>query len=103
MRRMRYALLAVVAAIAWAMSASPVRAAETVVIDAVDTPAQVWSPPSRTIKVGDTVRWEFDQAQATHSLKSQGSNWANPINEIRAANEPAISRTFTAPGTYNFL
>src|SRR5688500_6580031 len=103
MRRMRYALLAVVAAIAWAMSASPARAAETVVIDAVDTPASVWSPATRTIKAGDTVRWEFDQALVAHSLKSQGTNWANPINEIRGPNEAAISRTFNTPGTYDFL
>src|SRR4051812_41199002 len=102
MRRMRYALLAVVAAIAWAMSASPVRAAETVVIDAVDTPASVWSPANRTIKAGDTVRWEFDQASTTHTLKSQGT-WANPIDESRGPNGAAINRTFTTPGTYNFL
>ena len=48
MRRMRYALLAVVAAIAWAMAAAPAQAAETVVIDSVDTPASVFQPANVT-------------------------------------------------------
>ncbi len=72
MRRMRYALLAVVAAIAWAMSASPARAAETVVIDAVDSPASVLESGQRTIEVGDTVRWEFDSALVAHTPQVSG-------------------------------
>ena len=66
MRRMSYALLAVVAAIALGMSAAPAQAAKTVVIDAVDTPASVFQPANVTVEVGDTVRWEFDQALVAH-------------------------------------
>ena len=103
MRRMSYALLAVVAAIALGMSAAPAQAAKTVVIDAVDTPASVFQPANVTVEVGDTVRWEFDQALVAHTVKSQGTNWAQPINEQRGPNGAPINRTFTAPGTYNFL
>ncbi|MDA0137112.1 ThuA domain-containing protein [Solirubrobacter sp. CPCC 204708] len=100
---MRYALLAVVAAIAWAMAASPARAAQTVVIDAVDSPASAFSPANVSVEVGDTVRWEFDQAQTTHDVTSQGTNWAQPIDEERAPNGEPITRTFNTPGTYTFL
>src|SRR6478736_6515334 len=103
MRRMSYALLAVVAAIALGMSAAPAQAAKTVVIDAVDTPASVFQPANVTVEVGDTVRWEFDQALVAHTVKSQGTKWAQPIDESRAPNGAPINRTFTAPGTYNFL
>ena len=60
MRSLRSALLAlVVAIVACALGAAPALA-DTVVIDAVDSPAPAFQPPNVTIDAGDTVRLEFD-------------------------------------------
>src|SRR3954469_22044600 len=100
MRLLRSTLLVMVAAVAWAIAAVPAQAA-TVVIDAVDTNVHQFQPPNVTVDVGDTVRWEFDQASATHSLTSNSANWTQ--DDTRAPNGAAISKTFDTPGVYSFL
>src|SRR3954447_8440873 len=101
MRSLRSALLATLfAAVAWAIAAVPAHAA-TVVIDAVDTSASQFQPANVTVDVGDTVRWEFDQAATTHTVTSNTPNWT--LDESRAPNGAAISKTFDTPGVYGFL
>src|SRR5689334_12415610 len=100
--RLRSALLAtLVAAVTWAIAAVPAHAKATVVIDSVDTNASQFQPANVTIDVGDTVRWEFDQAATTHTVTSTTSNWS--IDESRAPNGAPVSKTFDAPGVYGFL
>src|SRR5689334_16107145 len=100
--RLRSALLAtLVAAVTWAIAAVPAHAKATVVIDSVDTNASQFQPANVTIDVGDTVRWEFDQAATTHTVTSSSSNWS--IDESRAPNGAPISKTFDTPGVYSFL
>jgi PKD repeat protein/plastocyanin len=70
-------------------------------IDAVDAPAQAFSPSDVTITTGQTVRWEFDQAATSHTVTSTSANWS--IDETRAANGAAVEHTFTQPGTYTFF
>src|SRR5215218_1271479 len=99
--RLRSALLATLfAAVSWAMAAVPAHAA-TVVIDSVDTSASQFQPANVTIDVGDTVRWEFDQAATTHTVTSSSSNWS--LDESRAPSGAAIQKRFDVPGTYSFL
>src|SRR4051812_31909373 len=102
MRRTRFVLLALAAMLMAAVLASaPASAATTAVIDANDDAGPVWQPNDVSIAVGDTVRWEFDQAQTTHNLSSSSANWS--IDQDRAPNGAPIEHTFTAPGTYTFL
>src|SRR3954469_17833554 len=101
MRRLRSAVLVVVAALAvFAIGASQALA-KTVVIDAVDTSAHQWQPPNVTVDVGDTVQWKFDMATATHSLTSNSANWSQ--DDTRNPGGAAISKTFDTPGVYSFL
>src|SRR3954468_5431259 len=101
MRSLRSALLVVVIAVAgWAFGASPALAA-TVVIDAVDTNAHQFQPPNVTISAGDTVRWEFDSATATHTVTANSANWT--LDEVRNPNGAPVEKTFDTPGTYTFL
>lgn len=69
-------------------------------IRAVDSPAQAFQPDAVTVPSGTTVRWEFDQAQATHSVTSTSANWN--VDETRNAGGTAVTHRFTAPGTYTF-
>src|SRR5690349_12499416 len=98
MRKLRFALLAVVA---WTAMAASSASAKTVVIDSVDTSASQFQPANVTVNVGDTVRWEFDQAATTHTVTSSSSNWT--IDESRPPNGASISKTFDTPGVYSFL
>src|SRR6478735_3197635 len=102
MRLLRSALLAtLVAAVTWAIAAVPAHAQATAVIDAVDTSASQFQPANVTIDVGDSVRWEFDQAATTHNVTSNTPNWT--IAESRPPNGESITRTFSTPGVYGFL
>src|SRR4051794_28121272 len=100
MRSMRLALVAALLVLA---VAAPTALADTVVIDAVDPSGQVsaFQPPNVTINAGDTVRWEFDQATATHTVTSSSANWT--ISEVRSAGGAPAEHTFTEAGTYTFL
>src|SRR3954453_22045738 len=100
MRLLRSTLLVMVAAVAWAIAAVPAQAA-TVVIDAVDTNVHQFQPPNVTVDVGDTVRWEFDQATATHSVTSNSANWTMDVT--RDPNGAPVTKTFDTAGTYSFL
>src|SRR4051795_2727925 len=100
MRLLRFAVLVLMTAVAWATAASPASAA-TVVIDAVDTSASQFQPANVTIDVGDTVRWEFDQAATTHTVTSSSSNWT--LDESRAPNGAPVTKTFDTAGVYTFL
>ena len=91
----------VAALVGLAIGAGVASAQGPTVIEAVDAPAAAWDPSAATVPSGSTVRWEFDEALATHSLTSSSSNWS--IDETRDANGAAIERTFSAPGTYTFL
>ncbi len=101
MRLLRSALLVVVAAIvSCALGAAPALA-KTVVVDSVDTPATAFQPATTTIDVGDTVRFEFDEATTTHTVTSSSGNWS--IDETRDPNGAPISKTFDTAGVYTFV
>ena len=82
------------------MGASPALAA-TRVIESVDSPASRFVPDDVTIEVGDTIRWEFDQAATLHNVKNVSANWS--ISEERGPGGAPIERTFDSAGTYTFL
>jgi len=67
-------------------------------IKAQDAPTQGFSPSDVTIAAGQTVRWEFDQAAATHTVTSTSSNWS--IDETRNFGGTVVEHTFADPGTY---
>jgi len=75
--------------------------ATTHVIDARDDngPSR-WEPANVTVEVGDTVRWEFDQALVAHTLTSDSSNWN--LREYRNAGGAPVEYTFTEAGEYSF-
>src|ERR1700712_2281726 len=101
MRTLRSTLLALVVAL-WAGALGTGTAfADTVVVDAVDSPLPAFMPANTSIHTGDTVRFEFDGATATHTVTSSSPNWT--INQAVGAGGAPISHTFTAAGTYTFL
>ncbi|WP_299054196.1 PKD domain-containing protein [uncultured Nocardioides sp.] len=90
-------------------------AATTWVVDAVDDQfgnrwltqgaADDRDAATTTIAVGDTVEWRFDRAAQEHDLTSRdsASTWADPLQEYRVPGGAPIRRTFTEPGTYEYL
>src|SRR4051794_20167825 len=101
MRTLRSALLALAVALVAGALGTGTALADTVVIDAVDSPSPAFMPPNVSIHTGDTVRFEFDSATATHTVTSTSANWS--INQAVAAGGAPISRTFDTPGTYTFV
>jgi plastocyanin len=106
MGRTRVVLLVVVAAFigALALGAGPASAA-TVTIDAMDdSPGSRWVPPNVTIDTGDTVSWEFDQAQAPHNVTASSANWTSPDSTNKApGSAETVQFTFEQAGVYTFL
>ena len=91
----------VAAVILWGLAASSAAAQAPTVIKAVDSPGPAFQPSDVTVPVGTPVRWEFDQAAASHTLTSSSANWA--VDETRSPGGAAIERTFTDPGVYTFV
>src|SRR5215208_1376773 len=102
MGSLRRSLLAVLvtAALAGAL-AGTASAQSPATIRAVDSPTQAWQPNTTTVPTGTTVRWEFDQALATHTITSQSANWS--LDQTRSPGGDAVEYTFNAPGTYTFF
>ena len=91
MRRMRYcAACGRRCHRSWALGSRTGPGSKTVVIDAVDSPAAVFQPASTTIEVGDTVRWEFDQA-ARPTRSSRRARTGPAIDGIRGPNGAPIN------------
>ena len=104
MRRTTFAVLAIAAATLGCLFATGTALAQQgpVVIDASDQGGpQRFEPANVTIDVGQTVRWEFDQALTTHTVTSSSANWS--VNETRSPNGTPVEHTFDAPGVYTFL
>ncbi|WP_167736693.1 PKD domain-containing protein [Nocardioides sp. 1609] len=58
-----------------------------------------------TITVGDTVEWHFESVNQYHDLLNQNTlaTWMPPLTGGGGVGDPAVSYTFTAPGTYNYI
>ena len=56
-----------------------------------------------TIRVGDTVEWQFDRATQGHDLVSLAPSqpwetvWPTALQEYRDAGGPSVTYTFTSP------
>src|SRR5215208_2911073 len=102
MRRMTFALLATVSAVCTCLivATAALAQAPAAAIYAQDSPQQRFNPATVTITTGETVRWEFDQAQTPHTVTATSSNWT--INETRSPGSGTVEHTFNAPGTYTF-
>ncbi len=92
------------------ITVSPASQGRTWVVDAVDTATtNQWVSADNgtstvTVKVGDTVEWQFDRATMGHDLTSLDSadDWDPAVREYRDANGAPIRYTFTKPGTYEY-
>ncbi|WP_157537374.1 PKD domain-containing protein [Nocardioides sp. Root190] len=102
-------LLGLVAVVPVLASAEP--EPRTWVIDAVDDEngnrwvAEDTGTQVLTVRVGDTVEWQFDRAVIEHDLTSEDSRseWAEPVQEYRVPGGDAVRRTFATAGTYEYL
>ena len=65
-------LAAVAALLVLGIAASTASAQAPTVIEAVDSPGPAFQPSEVTVATGTTVRWEFDQATAQHTVTSTG-------------------------------
>ncbi|MCF6376373.1 PKD domain-containing protein [Nocardioides KLBMP 9356] len=86
----------------------------TWVVDAVDdSSGNRWDSvdtggPVLTIRVGDTVEWQFDRATMGHDLTSMApagageTAWPTALQEYRDPNGAPVTYTFTQPGTYRY-
>jgi cytochrome c len=103
MRRTRVALLALGAVLFVGLLSAGQAAAATSVIDARDdSPGSRWVPPNVTIDEGDTVRWEFDEAQTVHDVTSTSPNWSLSSGIVNPGGPP-VEFTFDEAGTYTFV
>jgi cytochrome c len=103
MRRTRFVLPVVIATFAVVLLGAGPASAATSVIDARDdSPGSRWVPPNVTIPVGDTVRWEFDESQTSHTVNSTSANWSVSSGTKSPGSAP-VEHTFDQPGTYTFL
>ena len=75
MHRARTVLLVLAAMLVAGLLATGQAAAATTTIDADGANDTAWRPASVTIPAGDTVRWEFDEANAPHNVVSSSDNW----------------------------
>jgi PKD repeat protein len=109
------ASLVSVGAVAATSTAAPVaEAPRTWVVDAVDdATSNRWESVDTgttvvTIRVGDTVEWQFDRATQGHDLVSLAPSqpwetvWPTAVQEYRDAGGPSITYTFDQPGTYRY-
>ncbi|WP_194817429.1 plastocyanin/azurin family copper-binding protein [Nocardia sp. XZ_19_385] len=69
----------------------------TVTVDVAD---MKFSPDAVTVKVGDTVKWQFDD-KVPHSVQGIGDKAMGINSPIFTQGE--WSYTFTMPGTYRYL
>lgn len=79
---------------------------KTWVVDAVDAGGSRFVSADNgtseiTVEVGDTVRWEFDQATMGHNIQNNSPNWS--ISEYRDPGGAPVERTFTQVGEYRYL
>src|SRR5215207_8748528 len=108
MNRTRFVLLALVAAFVVGLAAAGPAAAETVVIDSRDDAAGGGprrAAPNATGDAGGTVKWAFDEATRTHSVRSTSPNW-NPALEsdaVTAGSAETVDYTFDDSGVYTFV
>jgi plastocyanin len=58
----------------------------------------VWSPKTRSVARGTTVRWKA--VNGSHTVKSRGANWTF-FRNVPAGT--AVMRTFNRAGTYRFF
>jgi plastocyanin len=86
------------AALLAAALALPAGASADATVRAVDG-SNTWSPAAVTIKVGETVTWNF--AALPHNVKNASSNWEFQTNYLFAPS--TASKTFTAAGEYRYL
>ncbi len=100
MHRMLSAAVALCAAFLFVF-ATGTAFADTVVVDAVDSPTSSWRPAQVTVKTGDTVQWQFDEATQPHNVQSTSANWSysTPI----ASGQAPVSFTFDEPGVYTYV
>lgn len=97
-----------------ATTSSAAEAQRTWVVDAVDDSAgNRWDAVDTgtsviTIRVGDTVEWQFDRATQGHDLVSLAPSqqwetvWPTALQEYRDAGGPSVTYTFDQPGTYRY-
>ena len=97
-----------------ATTSTAAEAPRTWVVDAVDdTAGNRWDAVDTgtsvvTIRVGDTVEWQFDRATQGHDLVSLAPSqpwetvWPTALQEYRDAGGPSVTYTFDQPGTYRY-
>ncbi len=87
------------------VGASAQQATRTYVVDAVDAGGSRWVSADNgtseiTVEVGDTARWEFDQAMMGHNVTNNSPNWS--ISQYRDPGGAAVEYTFTKVGEYRY-